>query len=691
MFLTKKYIEWKFFLLFFSQIANAQTIVEINKNQLYYNLGEIVEILEDKTKKISLAQIRANSNAMNFKKSHQPVPNFGYSNAHYWFRFKIKSTDSHPLNWYLHFNNHFIDTLIVYQFTDNQLVSTKKIGDLLPYQERYLDYRTLLIPLELETRRTYEVYVHFKGTFSKRLPIEVVEIANFLAKDQYMTLWQAIISGIFIALILYNSFLYWGIRDFSYLYYVGYLICFLLVQLAYTGFANQLFFQVYPLFANIAFNFWVCPTLIFSNLFAMHFLHIKQYYPLLAKAIYASNWGLLGVSLLFLYCIIDTRYVLISNQLGVLIGFPMIMLIYICSFFIYFRHCYNPAQYYMYAWGAVYLGFVLFLLKTINILPSTWLTEYGFQLGSAVEVLLLSLGLANRINQEKQEKLHLLRENETIVREQNFKLEEKVRKRTHEINEINNELQQLNEELLQINDTLHTQKSNLVELNHEKDGLMSILVHDLRSPLIKIQGLLDLIQEDSQLSEEQQGFAQMIETICKQSTELIDDILTLNSLSQNLNRQKTTIDLIEFTQNHLKNFYPIAERKNIIINPQFIDNQLVMINSFKNHLTRILDNLLSNAVKFSNANTQIQVLVGKNEHWAWLEIKDQGQGIKPEERIKLFKKFQKLAARPTAGESSTGLGLAIVKALVDDLKGEIEVQSEWGKGTNFKIFLPLGQ
>ncbi|MCU0443777.1 MAG: sensor histidine kinase [Microscillaceae bacterium] len=672
-----------------NQITVAQNIVKISSQQWHYNLGDQVEVLEDKTKKVSLAQIRANPQAFAFKKSAQPIPNFGYSHAHYWFRFRIKSSDLENINWYLHFNNHFIDTLIVYQFTDNQLISTKQIGDLLPYHQRYLDYRTLLIPLDLQAQRTYEVYVHFRGTFSKRLPIEVVEISDFLAKDQYTTLWQAIISGLFIALILYNIFLYWGIRDRSYLYYVGYLLCFLLVQLAYTGFANQLLFKNYPAFANIAFNFLVCPTLIFSNLFALYFLQIPQYYPIIGRIIGVANGLLALVSLLFLYCIIAPHNVLITNQLGVLVGFPMIILIYIVSFFIFFRKCYNPAQYYIWAWGAVYLGFVLFLLKTINLLPSNFVTEYGFQIGSAVEALLLSLGLANRVNQEKQEKLHLLRENEAIVREQNFKLEDKVRKRTHEINEINNELQQLNEELLQINETLHAQKSNLIELNHEKDGLMSVLAHDLRSPLNKIRGLLELMQEEAQMTEEQLSFAQLIENICKQSTELIEDILTLNSLSQTQNRAMISIDLIGFVQKHLADFQQAAHKKNIDIEIQTPDNEIVMIKGLKNHLSRILDNLLSNALKFSYSCTTINVSIGKNEHWAWFIIQDQGQGIKPEERIHLFKKFQKLAARPTAGESSTGLGLAIVKALIDDLKGEIEVQSDWGKGSTFKVFLPL--
>ena len=71
------------------------------------------------------------------------------------------------------------------------------------------------------------------------------------------------------------------------------------------------------------------------------------------------------------------------------------------------------------------------------------------------------------------------------------------------------------------------------------------------------------------------------------------------------------------------------------------------------------------------------------------EMKDEGPGIRLEERHKLFRKFQKLSARPTDGESSTGLGLSIVKDLVDLLKGTIEVESEFGKGTNVIVRLPL--
>ena len=106
-------------------------------------------------------------------------------------------------------------------------------------------------------------------------------------------------------------------------------------------------------------------------------------------------------------------------------------------------------------------------------------------------------------------------------------------------------------------------------------------------------------------------------------------------------------------------------------------------------LVRILDNIISNAIKFSRPGKTVTVAVASEKTCLRFEMKDEGPGIRLEERHKLFRKFQKLSARPTDGESSTGLGLSIVKDLVDLLNGTIEIESEYGKGTNVIVRLPL--
>ncbi|HMZ52238.1 MAG TPA: sensor histidine kinase, partial [Candidatus Sumerlaeota bacterium] len=101
------------------------------------------------------------------------------------------------------------------------------------------------------------------------------------------------------------------------------------------------------------------------------------------------------------------------------------------------------------------------------------------------------------------------------------------------------------------------------------------------------------------------------------------------------------------------------------------------------------DNLVSNALKFSPKGRIVKVRLTARADGALFEITDQGPGMSAEDKEKMFKKFQRLSARPTAGESSTGLGLAIVHALVGRMRGRIEVESEVGVGTVFRVWLPL--
>jgi signal transduction histidine kinase len=106
---------------------------------------------------------------------------------------------------------------------------------------------------------------------------------------------------------------------------------------------------------------------------------------------------------------------------------------------------------------------------------------------------------------------------------------------------------------------------------------------------------------------------------------------------------------------------------------------------------QVLDNLISNAIKFSSCGKSVFVHVRGNEHSIYIEVQDEGQGISQEDQKKLFGKFARLSARPTAGESSTGLGLSIVKSMVEAMNGKIWCESEFGQGATFIVELPIAE
>jgi signal transduction histidine kinase len=105
-----------------------------------------------------------------------------------------------------------------------------------------------------------------------------------------------------------------------------------------------------------------------------------------------------------------------------------------------------------------------------------------------------------------------------------------------------------------------------------------------------------------------------------------------------------------------------------------------------------IDNLASNAIKYSPIGGRISVLVSHDEASIIIRVTDQGAGLSPEDLGRLFGRFQRLSAKPTAGESSTGLGLSIVKRIIDMHGGEVTAESEGpGKGSTFSITLPAAE
>ncbi|MEL7002435.1 MAG: HAMP domain-containing sensor histidine kinase [Bacteroidota bacterium] len=131
----------------------------------------------------------------------------------------------------------------------------------------------------------------------------------------------------------------------------------------------------------------------------------------------------------------------------------------------------------------------------------------------------------------------------------------------------------------------------------------------------------------------------------------------------------------------------MADSKKISLSCEFNHIQ-EKITTDKELFARVLDNIMSNAVKFSPSDTEIRVRTASDETSFWVHVKDQGPGFTEEDREKLYRKFQKLSARPTGQESSTGLGLSIVKTLIEKLRGSVSLETSI-EGSEFTLRFPI--
>lgn len=245
----------------------------------------------------------------------------------------------------------------------------------------------------------------------------------------------------------------------------------------------------------------------------------------------------------------------------------------------------------------------------------------------------------------------------------------------------NRELQQLVDERT---NEIRLRNEELQELNNEKNSLISIVAHDLKSPLKQILGILSLIKMTAKADEEMNEYLTMMETSTKRLDNMIIKILDVDAIdSKTLNLNMERLSFSNVIHAVADRFENDAAGKNILLVRSIASG--VFVGADKNYFEQVLENLLSNAIKFSPFNRRIFIKLIVQDGKAICEIRDEGPGISESDQKKLFGKYQKLSAQPTGTETSTGLGLSIVKKFVLAMKGQIWCESKLGEGASFFV------
>ena len=253
----------------------------------------------------------------------------------------------------------------------------------------------------------------------------------------------------------------------------------------------------------------------------------------------------------------------------------------------------------------------------------------------------------------------------------------------------NGKLNELNEKISAQKEYLEKVNKDLADLNKEKDLLLGIVAHDIRSPLNKISGLVNILELEANGHSDQKEIFDMMKDTIKDANKLAAELLEINVIEAGaISAKCETLHLTSFANQIIEEYRAIAREKNIEI--ELIQKcEETEFKSDEKLLHRILQNLVSNAIKFSEKNTTICIELDCIDDKARFNIIDQGPGIPEQEHAILFTKFGKTSVRPTNGESSNGLGLFIVDQLIKTLGGTLTFTSKPGEGSEFKVLLPL--
>ena len=232
-------------------------------------------------------------------------------------------------------------------------------------------------------------------------------------------------------------------------------------------------------------------------------------------------------------------------------------------------------------------------------------------------------------------------------------------------------------------------QKELSDNNQMKNKFIGIVAHDLRNPLISIRGFSELLIKDSQnFTEEQNEFIDIIHATSRNMLAMINDLLDISRIesgNMNLDLQPGSLKLLILERIQIISLQ--AAKKHITIHKEL--STIPEIAFDQHRMGQAVDNLITNAIKFSPSGSNVYLKLKKSKDKVQFDVTDEGPGIPQEEQHLLFSEFHRLSVRPTGGETSTGLGLTIAKKIIEAHNGKIEFESREGRGSTFRLILPL--
>lgn len=232
--------------------------------------------------------------------------------------------------------------------------------------------------------------------------------------------------------------------------------------------------------------------------------------------------------------------------------------------------------------------------------------------------------------------------------------------------------------------------SELKRIELIKSQFVSMVSHELKSPIAAVYGFLKLMSDEQIKISDEQRKEYLNRSMIRLDglLKMVNDLLDISRMElKTAKREIRKICITEIIKNTLELFHYEIQRANIQVNFSYEENSFC-INADADEITRLFTNLISNAIKYNRPAGSITIKLNQIGKFVVTEIRDTGIGMKEDEKKKLFSEFFRAKNEFTKNISGTGLGLSIVKRIVDSYSGKIEVESDYGVGTTFRIFLP---
>lgn len=648
------------------------------------------------------------------------IPNLGIQSAPIWIKFPLTNYTSQE-NLLLMIEQPSLDLVSLYVVKGDTITHVATMGEQYPFPYRiYKDNPNYLFPIHVAKNENADILIRVKSADQIQLPIFVGTEKEVLERYALNSLLFGIYLGIMGIMVLYNFFLYLSVRDTSYLYYIAFIIFVALSQALFKGYTFQ---YLWPNSTWLALHSSVLIPVasgLTTGFFTKRFLQVRRHF----------RKHDIGINI-FMLCYV----------LGLIIGlaFSVSVAVQVIQFFamggaVYLlvvaekirRRRSRAAYFYLIAYSTFLVCVVVFVLRNFNLVGYNAFTANILELGSVVQVTLLSFALADRINTYRKEKeesqlktISIAKENERLIREQNVVLEHKVEERTSELQDANQILQ---ETLTNLKET----QAQLVESEKMASlgQLTAGVAHEINNPINFVTSNVGPLKRDVAMLWDALEEVEKV-GLSEVSVDQKKQLLKVYKEEMDLDYLKTEIEFL------LKGMHEGASRTAEIVKSMRIfsrvdedvlkyanineglQSTLVILNTvirgtltvhtewgdlpdvecYPGKLNQVFLNLITNGVyainkKFGNDTggllSIVTEVVKENVH---ITIADNGIGMPEDVQGRIFEPF---FTTKEVGEG-TGLGMSIVYNTIKKHNGEIQIDSVLGHGTTFILIIPIKQ
>lgn len=367
-------------------------IVDFTRNQEGYELTPTLSILEDYSQQMSFEEVVLPSMAHRFKKLEGRAPNYGFSDSAFWVRFTLYNPGKKRETVIIRQDYTLIDYLDLHYQVDGEW-REYATGDRRDFGTRAIAHREFLFPVQLEPESTSTYYMRYRSEGSTNIGLWVYSPQQILRESSFKHLLLGMYYGGFLVLIVYNLFIFSAVRESVFLYYLAFAATYGIYFSVHNGLAYQFFWPNSPVWGNQALVVLLAGSLIFSMQFARKILALDLFstkYDQLAKGCIATSF----------VCLIASFFLNYNIVIVPLAGLTTVCALLVMTFgTLRLFSGYPPARYFMFGWVIMLISILIFMLKTFGVLPHNGFTQNALQIGSWLEMVLLSLALGSRVNE----------------------------------------------------------------------------------------------------------------------------------------------------------------------------------------------------------------------------------------------------------------------------------------------------